>query len=88
MTDDDMNKLVVDIADARAMAITSMCLQGSLSALLIKKGVISKEEALEISAFAKTGLETVYRLSPIEREIANGALQGWAASLASHLTRH
>jgi hypothetical protein len=84
----DFEEMLIDIAEARGKATAAVSLQSAMAATLIRKGVLTLEEAADISAMSMTSLETIFRLPPDADEMAKSVLRGWAASIVSHLTTH
>jgi hypothetical protein len=78
----------IDVAEANGKATATFCLLGALIIMLAKKGVITADEAAELTGQASAGLKAMPELPEDVQFLADSCLRGLAKSLTRTLAKH
>jgi hypothetical protein len=84
----DEEELRLDIAEALGKATAAICLEAALTAVLVKKRLLTIPDAAELTGIANQTLKDMEGLSHEARELAESALRGFAGSYTKRITRN
>ncbi len=84
----DEEGIAIDIAEASGKATASLCLHAALVGSLVRKGLLSMEDAAELTGVSNEMLRGFDGLSDGARTLAEASLRGFAQAWTKHVTRN
>ena len=83
----DVEGMNIGISEAIGKATAAIALQTATTAILVKNGHMTLDDAATISAMALAGL-SIYRLQPGDQEMAEAVLRGYTKAVVAQLSTH